>query len=166
MQIDVKVQKDADVEELKDLLQRSFETENPKFKEEQLQDVDEWIDVAEMVSLSKKDGVLLEARNEDNLLVGIAFVMKQNPVTWPDGKKAELLVMAVDPKFRGHGLGSKLLKIREEEAKKFGAKKLILCTHINRVELKDFYEKHGFKQMGVLENYFENGSAVFYYKDL
>lgn len=165
-QVNITIQKNPKVDELKDLLERSFKTEDSQFGENQIQAVDEWIDISKLVDVIKTDGVLLEARDEDHLLVGMAFVMKQNAITWPDGNKAELLVVAVDPRFRNQGIGARLLKKREEEAKKFGAKKLIVSTHINRKDLTAFYESHEYKQMGILENYFDNGDAVFYYKDL
>ena len=56
----------------------------------------------------------------------------------------------VDEKYRAKGLGSKLIIEVEETAKEKGCYLIHLDTF--DFQAKEFYEKHGYKLFGVLEN--------------
>ena len=170
MNIQIISQLNPNISELKTFLENAYkeidETDQKRFDEENAnQLIDEWFSTEEM-SKYLEDGNLLEARTESNELVGVAFVGKQNPITWPDGKKTELFVFAVHPEYRRHGLGKKLLMQVEEGAKKLGSVKLILNAHILQKQMHDWYVKNGFTEIGVLRNYYDNGDAKFFSKTL
>lgn len=59
-------------------------------------------------------------------------------------------VLYVDEKYRKRGLGSRLLKKAEEDAKAKGAKLVHLDTF--DFQAKDFYLKHGYEIFGTLED--------------
>ncbi len=67
---------------------------------------------------------------------------------YPDGKDFELCKMGVDPRFRGEGIGQKLVHAGIERAKKRGAKKLTLTS--NRHKLAPavrLYKSMGFSEV-------------------
>lgn len=157
-----------DKEEVQIFLENAFKELDPedesKFTEETNQSLEEWFSVDEMFDYLKH-GCLVEARI-DNKLVGLAFIAKQNPITWPDGHKAELFVLAVDQTIRGQGLGSKLLKATEDIAKEFGAEVIITNTNSLMNKTIDFYVKNNYQIIGELKEYYDNGNAVFLIKNL
>ena len=55
----------------------------------------------------------------------------------------------VDESLRGQGIGSQLVKIVIEEAKKLGCRKLIAQSRHSKVEVHRLYEKLGFKNHGL-----------------
>lgn len=58
--------------------------------------------------------------------------------------------LCIDENYRGIGLGSKLLAEIEKTAKDKGCYLIHLDTF--DFQAKEFYEKHGYKLFGVLEN--------------
>jgi ribosomal protein S18 acetylase RimI-like enzyme len=158
--------------ELKNVFERAFSetladetgyfSENPDKDQNNLID---WFDFDAMIKYLPH-GKLIEARDAVGLLIGAAFVGKQNLISWPDGKKAELFIIGLLPGKEQKGIGSQLLKYCEEEAKVFGAKQLIVNTHSMHPRLHHFYEKNGYKRIGELTNYYANGNATFFAKEL
>ena len=136
--------------------------------EEDDQKLDEWLDLDRILFCTTNGlGYCISAREEGKKLVGMAFIGKQNVITWPDGNKAELFVMAVDVNYRRYKIGSKLLKKSEQVAKDLlHARSVILNTHVDQNQARAFYEANGYKLIGVMENYYDNGNAAFYYKNL
>ncbi len=57
----------------------------------------------------------------------------------------------VDPRHRGEGLGSKLVKSLEKEAWKKGCRFAHLDTF--NFQARDFYESHGYRIFGELDEY-------------
>jgi ribosomal protein S18 acetylase RimI-like enzyme len=128
------------------------------------QDLGEWFEV-ESIPAYLPWGTMLEVR-EGGVLVGGAFVGMQNPLTWPDGNKAELFILAVDPDRRGRGVGSLLITEAEAVAKDMGARKLIVNTHALMISVQEMYENRGYVRMGALKDYYDNGDGVFLAKDI
>ncbi len=164
------IQTDPNIEELSRLLDSAFsdltpEDQNRFDTENKGQSLSEWFDVNQVKDYLKH-GFLIEARDNKNILAGVVLVGKQNPLSWPDGNKTEMFVLAVDSAFRGRGIGSTLVKNAEIYSKKMGAKKLVLNTHVLLEADHIFYEKLGFVKMGTLKDFYGNGDAIFYSKKL
>lgn len=161
-------QSDPQVEEIRTLFSLAFDelsgNDSEKFADDQNQSLSEWFSVEEMMKYLRY-GVFLEAREGDKL-IGAAFIAKQHPISWPDGKKAELFVIAVLPEYRNQQIGKMLLERAEESAVAFGATGVIVNTNELMDTVTKFYERNGYQPMGVLQDYYDNGNAKFFYKRL
>ncbi|MFU8767437.1 MAG: N-acetyltransferase [Candidatus Methanoperedens sp.] len=62
-------------------------------------------------------------------------------ITWED--YGEILSLAVEPGKGGQGIGSKILKACEQEARALGLGKIFTLTYV-----PGFFEKHGFSRVG------------------
>lgn len=161
-------QTNPDLDELKEFFEKVFAEFDPEdvenFKDDDHQSLEEWFDMNSLRNYLV-EGALIEAR-EKQTLVGAIFVGKQHLLSWPDGKKAEIFILGVEPTIRGQGLGKKLVSMAEQSAKEFGAQSIIVNTHISLETVQRFYENLGFVRIGLLNNYFDNGDAVFFKKEL
>lgn len=72
--------------------------------------------------------------------------------------------LVVDESLRGQGIGSKLLKAAEEEAKKRGCKYSFVDTF--SFQAPPFYVKHGYKEVFALKEYPITGARYYYTKEL
>jgi GNAT superfamily N-acetyltransferase len=70
----------------------------------------------------------------------------------------------VSEELRTQGIGSKLLKAAEDEAKSRGCKYAFVDTFSFQAPL--FYLKHGYKEVFTLENYPYTGKRHYYTKEL
>ncbi len=122
----------------------------------------EWFSIDDM-NKSLSDGALFEARDDDEL-VGAIYIGKSNPISYPDGHKMELFILAVDSQYEKQGIASRLMIEAERFALEFGAHSILVNTHILMKNIHSFYLKRGFREMGILKNYYENGDAVFFSK--
>lgn len=127
------------------------------------QSLSEWFSLDEMSKYLTK-GSLIEARDEKGQLVGAVFIGQQNPLSWPDGKKAELFILAVAGDQREQGIGTALIAQAEKVAKELGAQKIIVGAHVFQQKTHAFYLKLGYRDMGVLKDYYANGDARFFGK--
>jgi GNAT superfamily N-acetyltransferase len=73
-------------------------------------------------------------------------------------------LMWIEESLRNQGYGTKLLKMKEDEAVKLGCKHAHVDTY--SFEAKPFYEKHGYKLFASLESYPEGHSKHFLKKKL
>ncbi|SFU75425.1 GNAT family N-acetyltransferase [Butyrivibrio sp. M55] len=72
--------------------------------------------------------------------------------------------LVVDESLRGQGIGSKLLKAAEEEAKKRGCKYSFVDTF--SFQAPAFYVKHGYKEVFALKEYPITGARYYYTKEV
>jgi N-acetylglutamate synthase-like GNAT family acetyltransferase len=100
-------------------------------------------------SILKPGGAILIAL-ADNEVVGTAALVKMNNDTF------ELIKMAVDEKFRGHGIGRRLCVRSLDKAKSLGAKKVILHSNTkgSATAVKLYYEL-GFKKIPLGKSEFQ-----------
>jgi ribosomal protein S18 acetylase RimI-like enzyme len=79
-----------------------------------------------------------------------------------------IVLLGVDPKFIGKGIGSFLLKELEKELKDRKIKKLFTFTNKSDEEVIHFYRKNGFHDAGWIKDYQygKDNSAVFLLKYL
>jgi len=167
MSIIISRQLNPNKKELKQFFESVFTDiqDNDKFSEDQNQSLIEWFSVDEMVTYLPYGG-LFEARNESGQLVGAIFIAKQNPISWPDGHKMEIFILGVTENERGKGIASQLIDEAEKYACEFGARKILVNTHIAMDYVHQFYGKLGYRRMGILQNYYNNGDAVFFQKEI
>ena len=82
----------------------------------------------------------------------VAFIQDDKPlgmlglVDKPD-RVLMIYDFIVNPKFRGRGVGSELMKTAAQLAKKWGYKKLELDVWDNNLIAKKMYTKHGFRNI-------------------
>jgi len=169
-EITYEIQNNPDIDEFSNLITKAFEVLAPDDQahfdaESKNQSLSDWFDVSNLQDYLNHS-FLIEARNSQQVLVGVVLIGKQNPLTWPDGNKVEVFVLVVNPQFRGQGIGSTLMNKADSVARDMGAQKIILNTHILLTATHKYYEKLGFVKIGILKKYYGNGDAVFYSKDL
>lgn len=124
----------------------------------------QWFSIDDMIT-SLTEGALFEARDGERL-VGAIHIGKSNPISYPDGHKMELFILAVDSQYEKQGIASRLMIEAERFAEEFGAHSILVNTHILMKNIHSFYLKRGYREMGVLKNYYENGDAVFFSKSI
>lgn len=168
--MEIKNQKNPNFQELRDLLIAAYNNLHPedsaRFSKEQGQSLDEWFSLKDIADYDY-NGSLLEARDERGKLHGVAYVGKENTLSWPDGKKMKLFLLAVLPESRGQGLGQALIRESEKVARSMGAKMLIVDTHIlMEADHRLYRDKMGYEEMGILKSYYGNGDAIFFGKKL
>lgn len=98
-------------------------------------------DIKEM--LGSPNCFIFVAKTSQNKIVGMAtLIIYRIPYT----KKAVLEDLVVDKKFRGQGLGTKLIKTVIAKAKKTGAFVIDFTSKPTRESANNLYKKLGFKQ--------------------
>jgi GNAT superfamily N-acetyltransferase len=83
-------------------------------------------------------------------------------VTYWDWLYIDLMWMKEE--LRGHGYGSQLLGLAEEEARKRGAKHVYLDTF--SFQAPEFYKRHGYQVFGELKDFPHGHQRYFLTKDL
>lgn len=68
--------------------------------------------------------------------------------------------LAVLPIYRNRGVGGSLLKAITDTFRKLGVFEIILEVRISNIKARRFYERHGFRQTGIVENYYYDENAV------
>ena len=77
------------------------------------------------------------------------WMYENTPKNLPTGGNQIIFTIAIDPKFRGHSIGSKLLKAMEDNAKKAQRESISLTSLEKNLP---FYLKNGFKNLGVADS--------------
>jgi|SRR3989344_2532410 len=165
------IQDHPNLDELRQLLIIAYDNLHPddatKFSPDQNQSLDDWFSLKDLPRYSQTDGKLIEVRDDQGKLLGVAYVGKENPLSWPDGHKAKLYLLAVLPENRGQGLGQALIKEAETVARQMGAKMILVDTHVlMEADHRLYRDKMGFSEMGTLKSYYGNGDAIFFGKKL
>jgi ribosomal protein S18 acetylase RimI-like enzyme len=104
---------------------------------------------------------LMGAFDKENLIGICGYIQEKRTKTRHQG---EISQMHVSPSYQGKGIAKELLKLTISKA--FSDSNLEFITlgvvHSNAPAI-DLYQKHGFKQYGVLPNYYKNGGS---YEDM
>lgn len=76
-------------------------------------------------------------------------------VLYRNGKNvAGIETLNVDPKFRGNGIGRKLMNAAEEDMYSRFIKKIRLEVSVGNISAIKLYEKLGFKKIALVQNYY------------
>ncbi len=112
---------DIDLNEVKKVVESSF-------SETQDSLLEEWFSFLEMEKMIREDrGLCLKAVSDDGDMVGIIYAQQESPINGKEGiEKWVIVVVGVDQKHSGKGLGSFLLKELEERVKGGGVKNVYL----------------------------------------
>jgi ribosomal-protein-alanine N-acetyltransferase len=78
-------------------------------------------------------------------------------ITCIRGVRAELVSIAVNPKDRGKGAASALLRSTLRRLKNRGAARFGLIVRVTNRPARAFYEKYGFARTRIVRGYYEDG---------
>ncbi|HQI92690.1 MAG TPA: GNAT family N-acetyltransferase [Candidatus Dojkabacteria bacterium] len=147
-----------------DCFNKLKDSDSEKFSDDNNQSFREWFGIDNLKDYLKYSYIIVA--EDERKLVGGAIVGMQNPLSFPDGKKYELFILGVLPKYRNKGVGKRIIKEMEDISKKTGASSIILNTHELMTSTQKFYTDLGYEKIGTLEKYYGNGNAVFFSKTL
>ena len=77
------------------------------------------------------------------------------------GNIGHIISIAVHPKWRRKGIGSKLLMKIEEEFKRRNIKIFVLEVEVNNKPAISLYEKHGYRIIDVIKRYYPGGEDAY-----
>lgn len=79
---------------------------------------------------------------------------------WREGSTVgHLYSIVVHPKFRGRGLGNRLLRVCERAARRRGCERMSLEVRADNRRARRLYEGLGYRVTGFLRDYYQGGSA-------
>ena len=123
------------VEQMADLFKKAFAGEPWN---------DDWSDRSQLLEYVKEISGGRNALNyglvRGEKIVAMALGMVRH---WWEGTNYNIEELCVDPDFQGQGIGTRLLKLVEEDVKKKGFHGIFLQTDSDKPAFK-FYEKNGF----------------------
>ncbi|HEY8552262.1 MAG TPA: ribosomal protein S18-alanine N-acetyltransferase [Thermaerobacter sp.] len=81
--------------------------------------------------------------------------------------EAHVTTIAVDPEFRGRGVGDRLLTALEERALRYGCRRMTLEVRVSNHVAQRLYRRHGFRPCGIRRGYYvDNGEdAIVMWRD-
>ncbi|MCI0129970.1 ribosomal protein S18-alanine N-acetyltransferase [Vagococcus sp. CY53-2] len=72
--------------------------------------------------------------------------------------EAELLLIGVIPSYKHRGIATQLLKDMCQRLKQKKVSHFCLEVRVKNIEAISFYDKHGFKELGIRKNYYKHPS--------
>jgi glucosamine-phosphate N-acetyltransferase len=97
------------------------------------------------------NGNYMAVAEDNNEIIGTATLHFQHKIIRNGGVAAFIEDVAVREKYRGHGIGAKLIEHLIENAKSYGCYKINLSCFPERVA---FYERCGLKQESITMRYY------------
>jgi [ribosomal protein S18]-alanine N-acetyltransferase len=74
------------------------------------------------------------------------------------GERAEIVSIAVEPRFREHGIATALMDSTLRRLRRRPVKRVALMVKVGNRAARRFYEKYGFEKVRLVRGYYENGS--------
>lgn len=105
-----------------------------------------WSEASFRKALEMPEQILLVAEKGEICGYGVLFVAAD---------QADISNIAVDPAFRGCGIGASLMREMLSEARAAGVKEVFLEVRESNVPAIALYHKYGFRQIGVRKAYYE-----------
>jgi ribosomal-protein-alanine N-acetyltransferase len=100
-------------------------------------------------------------------IIGYAIASIERNLWKPWKTFGHLVNIAVDPEFRGKGIGRELAETVIEYLKSKKIRKVILEVRTSNIVAKNLYASMGFLETGVKEKYYEDGeSAIIMAKEI
>jgi ribosomal protein S18 acetylase RimI-like enzyme len=127
-------------------------TEQPDARDVQF--IEDQIDAFNLMTTGITDVRFLAiiAREADERIIGGLY-------GWTWGRCCEVKTLWVGESARGRGLGTRLMRAAEEEARARGATQIVLSTH--SFQAPDFYRRLGFTVVGEVNDYPEGHSSLY-----
>ena len=97
---------------------------------------------------------LLRRRDSDLLVAEIKGDVAAYAVFWAVLDQGELGNLAVDERWRGKGIGSRLVEAVLEHAFDRGVKEIFLEVRKSNVRAQELYKAYGFDEVGRRKNYY------------
>ncbi len=110
----------------------------------------------DLSAILEEDGFETMLAEEDGP-VGSAIVNYR-----PDLIAAQLVSLAVLPRYRGRGIAHLLLSEAEKRVRARGARRMVLQVEVINVPAMNLYVHHGFTIEGVIGNYYGPGRDAFF----
>ena len=107
-----------------------------------------WSEKAFENSISEGLSYFVSARNEEGIFLGYAGM-------YSAAGEGYIYNIAVSKKYRVQGVGSALLNNLLEYSKKLGLSFLSLEVRVSNLSAIKFYEKLGFKKIGIRKNFYD-----------
>ncbi|HHI00122.1 MAG TPA: ribosomal-protein-alanine N-acetyltransferase [Thermococcus litoralis] len=79
----------------------------------------------------------------------------------PD-REGHIMSIAVDPLYRGNGIGKALMEVVIDRLIKRGARYIGLEVRVSNERAIKLYEKLGFKKMKIIKGYYSDGEDAYY----
>lgn len=124
---------------------------------------EDWVDTAETIMELNEYGVehhlightylvRLDDRYIGLIMVGEAIPWDTDPLEMQGVPFYRIMGFVVDREYRNRGLGGEIMEAAVEQVyQEFGKRPLALGVHRENLRAGRFYERHGFKRMGVFE---------------
>ncbi len=107
----------------------------------------------------EKDYSYYFVSEENNQITGYAGI-------WCIYETAELIRIAVTPKFQGRGIAKSLMEKILSTAKECGCERMMLEVRKSNISARGLYEKFGFSQISIRRGYYDGEDAVIMEKQL
>ena len=108
---------------------------------------DDWSDEAQLMEYVKEKSGGYHAINYGLLADGKLVAISLGQIThWWEGTNYVLDELCVSPEYQGSGIGSRFIKLIEEDLKKRDVKGIFLQTDLDKPAYR-FYQKNGFKDL-------------------
>jgi ribosomal protein S18 acetylase RimI-like enzyme len=112
----------------------------------------------------------LQARGSHCIVAAVSAEQDQGPgaeniagfiLTERDAEFAHIITLDVLETFRRHSIGSLLLQAAEQEAASRGVSAMYLETATTNKAAIALWKKHGYRENGMIENYYGRGQNAF-----
>lgn len=93
--------------------------------------------------------------DEDGQIIGFIFGIMMSRT------EARILMLAIDPKYRGKGYGGILYREMQRQCAIQGIREIALEVRVSNQAAIRFYEKMGFQLVGRISKYYSNGEDAY-----